>query len=165
MPSRATAATLPFGHRLIAASFAAVLAAFTGSFAHAGSCPADKVTTDGQKAGPTKPIGVTDTVLTKTDLGAEKVGLKGYDFRLRRLVIKSGGVVPWHSHGERPAMIYIIKGTISEAASTCAVPIVHKAGDVAPERHTTSHWWKNHGKQTVVLISVDINRDPNDKHM
>ena len=45
--------------------------------------------------------------------------------------------MPWHSHDNRPAMIYIVYGEIVEYASNCAVPIVHKAGDVAPgeERH------------------------------
>jgi hypothetical protein len=41
-------------------------------------------------------------------------------------------------------------------ASSCAVPIVHKAGDVAPKRDGTSHWWQNHGKVPAKLISVDL---------
>jgi quercetin dioxygenase-like cupin family protein len=36
------------------------------------------------------------------------------------------------------------------------VPIVHKAGDIAPEKNGTSHWWKNTGNTTAVLISVDL---------
>jgi quercetin dioxygenase-like cupin family protein len=39
------------------------------------------------------------------------------------------------------------------------VPIVHRAGDVAPEKHGTSHWWQNHTKEPVLLISVDILHD------
>src|SRR6266571_1963332 len=64
-----------------------------------------------------------------------------------------------------PASIYIIEGEIVEYASTCAVPIVHKAGDVAREIHTTSHWWKNNGDKTVVLLSADILHDKSDKNM
>jgi quercetin dioxygenase-like cupin family protein len=45
---------------------------------------------------------------------------------------------------------------VVEYASSCAVPITHKAGDVAPERNGTSHWWKNTGSTTAVLISVDL---------
>ena len=67
-----------------------------------------------------------------------------------------GGVVPWHSHDNRPAMIYIVAGEVVEYASNCAVPIVHKAGDVAPEKKGTSHWWKNAGSAPAVLISVDL---------
>ena len=72
------------------------------------------------------------------------------------LACSQAGVVPWHSHGERPAIIYIIKGTIEEYASNCAVPIVHKAGDVTAETKDISHWWKNTGEETAVLISADL---------
>ena len=86
-------------------------------------------------------------------------------FRLRRLVIQPGGIVPWHSHGDRPAIIYVVEGSVTEYASNCAVPIVHKAGDVARETHATAHWWQNNGKAAVTLLSFDIAGDPNDHHM
>ena len=140
------------------ALIAAVVAAAFPAALLAGECPADKRVADGQ--GQQKvthgPKDVTDTVITTTDLSEEKVALKDHLFRARRLVIKPDGIVPWHSHDERPAMIYIVKGTIVEYASNCAVPIVHKAGEIGREAKGTSHWWKNTGKQTVELISVDI---------
>ena len=137
----------------------------TASFA--GDCPAGKMVPDGQgqkDAGMTAKD-VTDTVLASTDLSKEMVSLPDHLFRLRRLEIKPGGIVPWHSHGDRPAMIYVVSGQVTEYASTCAVPIVHTAGDVAPETHSTSHWWKNTGKKTVVLISVDILHNRMDEQM
>ena len=69
---------------------------------------------------------------------------------------KPGDIVPWHSHNERPAMIYIVSGEVVEYASNCVVPILHKAGDVEPEKNGTSHWWKNTGNTPAVLISVDL---------
>jgi quercetin dioxygenase-like cupin family protein len=124
----------------------------------AGECPADKRVPDGQgqKPGPTMPKDVTDVVRASTDLSKEPANIPGRQFRLRQLEMKPGGVVPWHSHNERPAMIYIVSGEVVEYASSCAVPIVHKAGDVAPEKNGTSHWWKNTGNTTAVLISVDL---------
>jgi quercetin dioxygenase-like cupin family protein len=126
--------------------------------AFAGECAAADRRPDGsgQKPGATAPKDVTDVVITTTDLSKEKVALKDRLFRFRRLDVKPGGIVPWHSHDNRPAMIYIVKGTVTEYASTCAAPIVHKAGDVSPERLGTSHWWRNTGKEDAVLISVDI---------
>lgn len=141
--------------------FAATAALFgilaTGA-AHAAGCPADKQVAEGsgQTMSDAKAVGVTDTVLTSTDLAKEPVGIKDRLFRLRKLVIEPGGVVPWHSHKDRPALIYIISGEIVEYASDCAVPIVHKVGDATPETHTTSHWWKNLGTETVVLLSADL---------
>jgi quercetin dioxygenase-like cupin family protein len=73
--------------------------------------------------------------------------------------------VPWHSHGDRPAIIYIAEGEISEYASNCAVPIVHKAGEIRPETSQTSHWWKNLGDKTVILFVGDVLHDPNDHNM
>ena len=56
---------------------------------------------------------------------------------------------------KEPAAVNV-SGEITEYASTCAVPIVHRAGEVATETHATSHWWKNLGKETVVLLSADL---------
>jgi quercetin dioxygenase-like cupin family protein len=42
--------------------------------------------------------------------------------------------VPWHSHEDRPALIYVVSGTIFEYASNCAVPIEHKTGEVSVEK-------------------------------
>ena len=44
--------------------------------------------------------------LTSIDLAAEKVVLADHELRLQRLPIKQGGVPPWHSPGDRPALIY-----------------------------------------------------------
>lgn len=147
----------------IAATIAGTLA--LAAAAQAGECPAGKM-----RAGATANAGhaakaVTDTVLAQIDLGGEKVALKGHNMRVRKLVIQPGGIVPWHSHQERPALIYVVAGQIHEYASTCAVPILHKAGEVARETHATAHWWTNTGTVPVVLLSFDIQKDPNDKNM
>ena len=130
----------------------------------AGECPADKVATNGQAPGPSAHKDVTDKVIASIDLAKEAPKLNDHKFRLRRLVIQPGGIVAWHSHEERPAIIYIVSGTIIEYASTCAVPIVHNAGDVAQETHLTKHWWKNTSKKPVVLLSADILHDKMDPH-
>jgi quercetin dioxygenase-like cupin family protein len=132
--------------------------AFGTSAAVAGECPADKVVADGQGAepGPAMPKGVTDTLIGSIPLAREINGLEGRKLRLRELVIEPGGVVPWHAHTDRPAIIRVNQGVMVEYRSTCAVPIVHAAGDVAVETAGLSHWWKNEGKQTAVLTSSDI---------
>ena len=133
--------------------------------ASAGECPADK-----RGVNVTKPVtlpakDVTDTVLGMIDVAKEPARIDGRKFRLRRLEVKPGGVVPWHSHGDRPALIYIVSGEITEYASNCAVPIVHKAGETAIETSATSHWWKNNSTQTVVLLSADLLKDEKDHNM
>jgi quercetin dioxygenase-like cupin family protein len=142
-----------------------LIAAGLAAPAFAGECPADKM-----KADATKPVtygakGVTDTVLSMIDLSKEKVAVAGHLMRVRKLEVQPGGIVPWHSHAERPALIYVVAGEIVEHASNCAVPIVHKAGEVARETRVTAHWWQNTGKATVTLLSFDIAVDPNDHNM
>jgi quercetin dioxygenase-like cupin family protein len=112
-----------------------------------------------------KAVGVTDTTLGSIDLEKEPANIKGRELRFRKLVIQPGGIVPWHSHGDRPALIYVAEGEIIEYASNCAAPIVHKAGEIRPEKSGTSHWWKNLGDKTVVLFVGDVRRDPDDHHM
>lgn len=149
------------------AAFAAILAAgLVGvSGAQAGECPADQRLADARPAATHPANGVTDTVIASIELSREPAAIQDRKFRMRRLVIQPGGTVPWHSHGDRPALIYIVEGAIVEYASNCAVPIMHRAGDVASETHATSHWWRNHTNRRVVLISADLLRDPNDRNM
>lgn len=142
-----------------------LIAAGLAAPAFAGECPADKMKADATKPVTYGPKGVTDNVLSMIDLSKEKVAVAGHLMRVRRLEVQPGGIVPWHSHAERPALIYVVSGEIFENASNCAVPILHKAGEVARETRATSHWWQNTGKAPVILLSFDIAADPNDHNM
>jgi len=124
--------------------------------ARAATCPADKVGDDVTKPVDFKAVGVTDTVIGSIDLAKEPANIPGRLFRMRKLVIAPGGIVPWHSHHDRPAIIYMLSGEMVEYASNCSVPIVHPAGDVTPETSATAHWWKNLTKHTAVLLSADL---------
>lgn len=138
---------------LVLAALAAVTIS-TGALA--GQCPAASRGVGVRAADTTPAKGVVDTVLTSIDVAREPAAITGRSFRLRRLEIAPGGVVPWHSHRERPAIIYIVSGTVTEYASTCRVPIVHRAGEATPELNRTSHWWRNTGRTKAVLLSSDL---------
>ena len=142
----------------------ALSASMMASAAFAGECPADQVKPDAIKPVDVGHDGVTDTVIAMIDVDKEQ-GIKDRKFRLRKLAIQPGSTVPWHGHGERSAIIYIVEGQVEEYASNCAVPIVHKAGEVVAETKDISHWWKNTGDKTVVLLSADLLKDPTDHNM
>jgi quercetin dioxygenase-like cupin family protein len=148
---------------------AAVLGFGAVAAAQAGECPADQRRPNGtgQPMSAIGASGVTDTVLTSIELAKEPVSVQGRLLRARKLDIAPGGVVPWHSHGDRPALLLIASGEITEYASTCAVPIQHKAGEITAERNPTSHWWKNTGNKPVVIYAFDLFRseDKHDEHM
>jgi quercetin dioxygenase-like cupin family protein len=159
---------IPFGraagHNALFASFL-VGATMAATNAFAGECPAGKMQANVRPPVNTPASGVTDTTLGSIDLGKEQVMLKDHELRFRKLTIAPGGVVPWHSHADRPALIFVAQGEIVEYASNCSEPIVHKAGDIRPETSGTSHWWKNLGDQTVILYVGDVLHDKNDHNM
>ena len=135
---------------------AAIAVAATSAFATpaiAGQCPAPG-SMDLANA-PMMPKGVTDTVLASVDLGPE-IGVDGRQLRTRRLVVQPGGIVPLHSHKDRPALIYTLSGSITEYSSACSAPIEHKAGDISREADGLSHYWVNRGKVPTVLLSSDV---------
>ena len=135
------------------------------STAFAGECPTGAMKPNAREPVAFQPVGVTDTTLGSIDLGKEMLGAKDHELRFRKLTVAPGGIVPWHSHDDRPALIYVAEGEIMEYASNCAQPIVHKAGDIRPETRGTSHWWKNLGDKTVVLYVGDVLHDQSDHNM
>jgi len=134
-------------------SLAAAMPAF------AGQCPSDKVGTNALPGAATAPVGVTEVELSSIDLAKESVNLPQRRLRFRHMEIQPGGVVPFHSHGDRPALIMVNQGQIYEYSNQCTVPILHKAGEIGREFNGLSHWWKNEGNVTVVLTIADIVND------
>lgn len=128
----------------------------------AGECPADQIASGANQGGPTAHSGANDTVLSMIDLAEESIAAEDRLFRMRRLEIQPGGEIAMHSHEDRPALIYVVQGEIYEYASTCATPILHKAGEISTETHDVAHWWKNESDQVVILISADILHDAAD---
>jgi quercetin dioxygenase-like cupin family protein len=135
------------------------------SAAVAGECPADKMKSNVRAMVDAKAIGVSDVTLGSIDLGKQPAHIEGRELRFRKLTIEPGGIVPWHSHDDRPALIFVQQGEIVEYASNCEVPITHETGEIRPEVSGTSHWWKNLGKEAVILYVGDVRKDPNDHNM
>src|SRR5262245_62969110 len=125
------------------------------SSAFAAECPADKKKVDVREAVNLPATGVTDTVIASIDVAKEPAKINDRQFRLRKLTIQPGGIVPWHSHGDRPAIIYVIEGEILEFASNCSGPIVHGPGDVTTETSGGSHSCKNPGDKTGGPLPAD----------
>ncbi|MEO8454893.1 MAG: cupin domain-containing protein [Sphingomicrobium sp.] len=139
--------------KLATAAIAVVAAATFATPALAGQCATPGINTLANA--PMMPKGVTDTVIGAINLGPE-ISVDGRELRTRRLVVQPGGIVPLHSHKDRPALIYTVSGSITEYSSTCAAPIQHKAGDISREADGLSHYWINHGKVPAVLLSSDV---------
>src|SRR5262245_42955153 len=125
----------------------------------AGECPAGQAGANPLPGAATAPVGVTEMELASIDLANESVNLPQRRLRYRHMEIQPGGIVPLHSHADRPALIMVNQGQIFEYSSQCLVPISHKAGEIARESNGLKHWWKNEGKVVVVLTIADIVND------
>ncbi|MEZ5892602.1 MAG: cupin domain-containing protein [Parvularculaceae bacterium] len=139
-----------------AVAASALIALFAAAGAQAGECPADKVKAGVRTGGEMAPKDVTDQELDSIDLGTQIAGLDDRRLRFRKLVVQPGGVVPWHDHTDRPALILTASGEITEFRSDCSVGIVHQAGDISKEVAGIMHWWKNEGAEPAVLYAADV---------
>ena len=101
--------------------------------------------------------GVTVTLLRSFDLGPEIEGLAGRQFRMRLVTIEPGGVFgPLHDHKDRPGLVYVLQGTITDHRNGVATDYGPGAG--WPEDRNTVHWLENRGATAAVEVSVDIVR-------
>jgi quercetin dioxygenase-like cupin family protein len=135
---------------------AAALAAGFASAAFAETCPADQVLTEPRSLDNIAAKALTREVIANIRLeGWRDMG--GFVLRMRRLELQPGGFVPTHEHSDRPAIVYVVKGTVTEHNSLCAVPIVHTAGSVSEEFGPGYvHWWENTGNEVVTFLSTDV---------
>src|ERR1041384_1055391 len=101
--------------------------------------------------------GVTTELLATVDLGAEIDGMAGRELRMRLVTMEPGAVFgPLHDHVDRPGLVYILQGTITDHRNGVATDYAPGAG--WPEDHTTLHWLENRAATPAVEISVDIVR-------
>ncbi|MGH2511342.1 MAG: cupin domain-containing protein [Candidatus Limnocylindrales bacterium] len=99
--------------------------------------------------------GVTVTHLAAVDLGPEIEGMAGRQLRMRMVTIEPGGVLgPVHDHIDRPGMVYILEGTITDHRN--GVAREYGPGVGWPEDSSTRHWLENRGTTLAIEISVDI---------
>ena len=133
---------------------AAALVAFSAP-ALAGECPADQVLTEQRGVEEVPDVGVKRPVLTTVDLTGWR-GMGNFMLRLRRLTVAADGLVPTHSHEDRPSIVYILKGELIEHNDRCAVPIVHREGEWSAESGKHIHWWENKTGEEVVVLSTDV---------
>src|ERR1041384_129330 len=106
--------------------------------------------------------GFTTSKTVAVDLGPEIEGMAGRQLRMRMLTIEPGGHIGLHSHKDRPAVVYFMQGTDVVTAGDGASKTFHP-GDTSSATKDTTHWHRNDGKDNVVLIAVDVFKEPTKK--
>lgn len=101
--------------------------------------------------------GVTVKHLAAVDLGPEIEGMAGRELRMRIVTFEPGAVFgPVHNHKDRPGVVYILRGTITDHRDGVAKE--YGPGVGWPEDKNTMHWLENRATTPAVEISVDIVR-------
>ena len=108
----------------------------------------------GQNA-PTENKGVKVGQPTALDLGEEVDGVQGRQLRMRAVTLEPGGVVGMHSHKGRPAVAYVLQGTLTEHRDNGEVHERHQ-GESWTETKEVTHWAANNGAEPVVVLAVDV---------
>lgn len=99
--------------------------------------------------------GVSVKLLSTVDLGPEIEGMEGRELRMRLVTMEPGAVFgPLHDHKDRPGIVYILQGTITDHRNGIATE--YGPGVGWPEDHKTLHWLENKGSVQAIEISVDI---------
>ena len=101
--------------------------------------------------------GVTVKLLATVVLGPEIEGMAGRELRMRLVTMEPGAVFgPVHDHKDRPGIVYILQGTITDHRD--GVAMEYGPGVGWPEDAKTLHWLENRGAVPAMEISVDIVR-------
>ncbi|MES9956749.1 MAG: cupin domain-containing protein [Sedimenticola sp.] len=89
------------------------------------------------------------------ELGQEIPGMDGRQLRLRLLTIEPGGHIKVHSHKNRPAAFYVIRGATTITYGDGTVKRF-PAGSMGYADKNTVHWHRNNGSESVVFVAADI---------
>ena len=108
-----------------------------------------------QQAPPTENKGVKMDALATIDLGPEIDGMQGRQLRLRLVTVDPGGVIALHSHKDRPAVVRVLQGTLTEHREGGGGK-EYTEGESWSEGKETTHWAENKGTKPTVLIVGDI---------
>ena len=101
--------------------------------------------------------GVTEALLGAIDLGPEIEGMEGRELRMRMFTFEPGAAFgPVHDHKDRPGIVYVLQGTITDHRRGIATD--YGPGVGWPEDRNTIHWLENRGTVPAVEISVDVIR-------
>ena len=101
--------------------------------------------------------GVTAQLLATVDLGPEIEGMAGRVLRMRMFTFEPGAVFgPIHDHKDRPGVVYILQGAITDHRGGVATE--YGPGLGWPEDRNTRHWLENRGTVPALELSVDIVR-------
>ena len=108
----------------------------------------------GEQAPPTEKKGISAVEREAVDLGPEIPGMQGRYLRLRSGTIEPGGHNAIHTHADRPEILYVVKGTVTEHRN--GTTNEYREGEILVGTKETKHWIENKGTTKATFLVVDI---------
>jgi quercetin dioxygenase-like cupin family protein len=129
-----------FGHSLRATTVSLLLATAGSASAEQAGIPATR--------------GVSARPMTALEFGTDMPNLAGQAMRMRQVSIAPGGCIDVHSHRGRPALLYIVEGSIVERRGEAVRE--YRAGESYAIGGDISHAIENPGPVPAIYLEVDI---------
>jgi len=105
---------------------------------------------------PTTSKGVSGKVTGTIPLQGMFAGSDGLQMRSREITIAPGGRIALHSHENRPELVYLIEGEVTDHRVSEDRIVVGTAGMTMTEPAVVTHWIENSGTIPVRAIVIDI---------
>jgi len=107
-----------------------------------------------QQSGPAETKGLTIVKTAASDLGPEIEGMQGRRLRMRVLVLDPGGTIAVHRQTDRPEVIYILQGSITEYQNGNVIQ--RNAGDTWTAGKEITHGIANPGTGPATIVVTDV---------
>jgi len=124
------------------------------SILFAGAMLAVSITAVAGLKAPAETSGLNAEVKHINPLEAQVPSMNGYQLRGRKITFEPGGGTVEHSHKERPGIVMVLSGEITEVRN--GEKRIFKAGDTWIEDRDTTHWVVNSSTVPAVIWMVDL---------
>jgi quercetin dioxygenase-like cupin family protein len=112
-----------------------------------------------QRVPPNEAEGITANGLASLDLGPEIQGLQGRYLRARLVTAEPDGHSAVHSHKDRPAIPYVLRGTLTQCTTDGKCTELRE-GQAGVAGKDTVHWDENKGTTPLIYLVLDISQEP-----
>ena len=112
----------------------------------------------GQQTAPTQLKGMKVIKTSALDLGPQIEEMRNWRLGMRVVQMEPAGHSAMHSHKDRPGMLYVLQGVVTE--HRVGGTTEHRAGDICVEDKDTAHWIENNGTEPVLFLAMDITKAP-----
>ena len=112
-----------------------------------------------QQAPLTTVKGVTAKTIASLEIGPQIPELQGRYLRARMVTIEPGGHGRLHSHKDRPAILYILRGTLTSCSPDGKCEELHE-GQARAEGKDATHCGENRSTTPHTHLAVEISKEP-----